>query len=406
MTRAPKFLLIFAMIASAAPLDLSAWKFRKTIPGTRRGALMVAELDRDVYIGSATALADLVVVNDGKEVPFVLETPAAEEAAPAPREERIFDESVVRGVGVQFIIHLKTPVEHHALLLHTGEKNFRRRVRIETSQDGVEWALARGDGAIFNFSQDGREFESNIVEYPVSTRPYLRVTIPGWMKTGDFTAAIVEHKEPQPPAYEVFSRLVPQIAEDPSTRSTLVTVDQGASGLPVSRMQVQVLTLRFQRAVVVETSGDGNNWQYSGQHVIAPESLALPVSGAQRWIRLRIYNRDDESVKIGKLILEGLVSRIKFLAPDEGPYWLYYGNPAASRAREYDLGAVLANGSFREVKTPFGNPENNPAYHPPAGPKKPWSEEHPAILYTVLGGAVLALGIATLRFAARLRTSS
>jgi hypothetical protein len=54
----------------------------------------------------------------------------------------------------------------------------------------------------------------------------------------------------------------------------------------------------------------------------------------------------------------------------------------------------------------LGPAELNPAYRPPPPPKKPWSEQHPAILYTVLGGAVLALGIATFRFASRLRPSS
>ncbi|HTB12071.1 MAG TPA: DUF3999 family protein [Bryobacteraceae bacterium] len=412
MTRAPKFLLIFAVVASATTLDLSQWRYRKSIPLTPGTGLTVVDVDRDVYVGSATALADLLVIHDGKEVPFVIDTPVAEKPAAVPSEERLLDESVIPGLGLLFTIHLKRPVEHHAILLHTGEKNFRKRVRIETSQDGVEWALARSDGAIFNFSQDGREFSSMIVEYPVSTKPFVRVNIIGWMRTGDFGAAIVEHAESRQVAYEVFATLVPQVTEDAVTKSTVVTVDQGVSGLPVSRVLLQVLTLRFQRAAVIETSGDSKNWQYVGQQVIAlargpgftEESLVLPVPGAQRFIRLRIYNRDDRPLQIGKLNLEGQVSEIKFLAPESGSYWLYYGNPAVIRPREYDLGAVIAHQTFREIKTPFNSPEVNPTYRPPASARKPWSEQHPAILYTVLGGAILALGIATLRFMSRLRT--
>jgi hypothetical protein len=411
MNRASKFLLIFGVIASAAPLDLSAWKYRKKISLTPGDALTVVKLDREVYIGSSNSVADLVVIRDGQEVPFIL-TAREAQAAPDRGPERLLDESVVPDAGLQFMIHLKPPTEHNSILLQTDEKNFRRRVRIETSQDGARWAIARDDGAIFNFSQDGREFSSTIVEYPVSTRPYIRVTIFGWTKKGSVAAAMVEHMGARPAIYETFSTLVPQVWEDPATKSTVATVDQGVTGLPVSRIRLETSSPQFQRAVMIETSDDGKQWQFLSQDVIArlpgpdfkEESLEVRASGARRYLRLRIYNRDDQPLQIGHLTLEGLVSELRMLAPGEGPYWLYYGNPAAARLPEYDLSAVLARRSFREVSATLNAGEPNPAYRPPPTPRKPWSEEHPAILYTVLGGAVLALGIATLRFMARLRT--
>jgi hypothetical protein len=404
--------LILAVLATAAPRDLSAWKYRKLIPVTPGDGLGVVKLDRDVYIGSSNEVADLVVIRDGQEVPFLLSTPEREQEE-KHGAERLLDEAVVPGEGLQFTIHLKRPAEYSRILLQTDEKNFRHRVRIETSQDNVRWAIARDDGAIFNFSQDGREFSSTVVQYPVSTRPFLRVTVFGWMKMGAVTAAIVEHKETQLAVYEVFSTLAPQVWEDSATKSTVATVDQGVTGLPISRIRLETLSPQFQRAVAIETSDDGKLWQYLAQDVIArlpgpdfrEESLEVRASGARRYLRLRIYNRDDQPLQIGHLSLEGLVREIKFLAPAEGSYWLYYGNSAA-RLPEYDLRAVLARRSFHEISWTLGAAEANPTYHPPPAPRKPWSEQHPAILYTVLGGAVLALGIATLRFAARLRPSS
>jgi len=413
MIRASKLLLILAAVATAAPRDLSAWKYRKRIPVTPGEGLAVVKLDREVYIGSSNWVADLVVIRDGKEVPFLLSTPETRRED-EPGAERLLDEAVVPGAGLQFTIHLGRPAEHNSVVLHTDEQNFRRRVRIETSQDGVRWAIARDDGAIFNFSQDGREFSSTVVEYPVSTRPYLRVTIFGWTKTGVVTAAIVKQKEPRPAAYEVFSTLTPQVWEDSATRSTVATVDQGVTGLPISRIRLETSSPQFQRAVLIETSDDGRVWHYLAQDVIArlpgpdfrEESLEMSASGARRYLRLHIYNRNDQPLQIGRVNLEGLVSEIKFLVPAEGPYWLYYGNPAATSLPEYDLSAVLARRSFHETSWTPGAAEVNPAYRPPPAPLKPWSEQHPAILYTVLGGAVLALGIATLRFAMRLRPSS
>jgi hypothetical protein len=411
MTRASSVLLIIAVLASAAPLDLSAWKYRKKIPVTPGDGLAVVKLDREVYTGSSSWSADLLVIRDGQEVPFLLNTPETQQG-PATSDVRILNESIVPGTGLQFMIHLKRPAEHDSILLHTDEVNFRNRVRIETSQDGARWGTARNDGAIFNFSQDGREFSSTVVEYPVSTLPFIRVTVFGWSKMGVVTAAIAEHKGARPAPYEVFSTIAPQVWEDAATKSTVATVDQGVAGLPISRLRLETSSPQFQRATMIETSDDGKVWQYLAQDVIErlpgadfrEESLAMHAPGARRYLRLRIYNRDDQPIQIGKISLEGIVSEVKFLAPAQGPYWLYYGNPSAARLPEYDLSAVLARRSFRESSSLLAPAEPNPAYHPPPAPRKPWSEEHPAILYTVLGGAVLALGIATLRFMARLRT--
>jgi hypothetical protein len=411
MNRAAKFLLIFAVFASAESVDLSAWKYRKQIQVTPGDGLAVVKLDREVYVGSSNWVADLIVIRNGQAVPFVLNTPETQQE-PDPLVEKLLDESVVPGTGLQFMIHMRRPTKHNSIQLRTDEKNFRHRVRIETSQDGVRWAVARNDGAIFNFSQDGRDFSSTVVEYPISTRPFLRVTIFGWTKTGAVTAAIVEQQESQPAVYEVFSTLVPQVWEDPATKSTVATVDQGVTGLPISRIRLETTSPQFQRAVTIETSDDGKLWQFLSQDVVAripgpefrEESLEVRASGARRYLRVRIYNRDDQPLPIGRITLTGLVSEIKLLVPAEGPYWLYYGNSSATRLPEFDLSAVLARRSFRELSSTFGPAEPNPTYHPPIPPKKPWSEEHPAILYTVLGGAVLALGIATLRFMARLRT--
>jgi len=404
-------LLFLVVVATAAPLDLSAWKYRKKIPVTPGDGLAVVKLDREVYIGSSNGTADLLVIRSGQEVPFIVRTPGLKEER-AAHVETLLDRSVVPGVGLQFMIHLPTPARHDTIYLQTDEKNFRQRVRVETSQDGRRWAIARNDGAIFNFSQDGRELSSTIVEYPVSTRPYLRITIFGWAKTDMVTSATVDHAESQPAAFEVFSTLVPQVWEDGATKSTVLTVDQGVTGLPVSRIRLETSSPQFQRAVTLETSDDGQNWRYLSQHAIArlpgteftEESLLLPASGANRYLRLRIYNRDDQPLQIGHVTLEGLGSEIEFLAPVEGPYWLYYGNPRAVGLPEYDLSAVLTRRSFREISSALAPAESNPLYHAPPAPRRPWSEQHPAILYTVLGGAVLALGIATLRFMARLRS--
>ena len=413
MTRAPKFLLIFAMIASAAPLDLSAWKYRKRIPLTPGDGLAVVKLDREVYAAIGSRYYKMRVFRDSEEIPYIFGSAGRTLDDRTAGREEIFDQSIVPGVGLQFTVRMAHAGPHNKIEIFTDLKNFRSGVRIETSQDGKRWSVARSDGAIFNFSQDGREFSSTSVEYPVSRRPLLRVTIFGWMKNGLVLGAAVDSHEKQPEVFEVYATATPQISEDSATRSTLAQVDLGITGLPVNRLRLESSSPQFQRAVGVETSDDAQAWTYAGGGTIArlpgpeftEESLTLSASGGRRYFRLRVYNRDDKPIQIGRIQAEGPVNQVKFLAPAQGSYWLYYDGPEPESAMmpEYDLGNVLARQSLPEHIWALDRQEPSPFYHPPPAPKKPWSEQHPAILYTVLGGAVLALGIATYRFAARLR---
>jgi hypothetical protein len=409
MTRAPKFLLVFALLASAAPLDLSAWKYRKRIPLTPSGEMAVVKVDRETFTGAAFDLADLRVVRDGIEVPYYLETLATEGASVSGPVQPI-DLSIVDGPALQFTVNVGR-TEHNQIRIHTTEQNFRQRVRIEASADNRHWATLRNDGAIFDFTQDSRQFSSLDVDFPVSTKPFLRVTIFGWNKVDAVQNVTVGYQVVRPVVRETFATVAPQIIEDAKEQATIATLDLGVEGLPVDHLVLEVGSPRFHRAVDVEVSANGKDWSYLAQGVIArlpgsdftEESLGLFIPEThQRFLRIRIYNRDDQPVQLGRIQLEGLSRYVNFYATAAGDYWLYYGD-ANVRAPVYDLNFSRRFQDVSNHAWTLGPGGPNPAYRPPAAPRKPWSEQHPAILYTVLGGAVLALGIATFRFAARLR---
>jgi hypothetical protein len=411
MNRAPKFLLIFALVASAAPLDLSAWRHRKVIPVTPGDQLAAVKLDREVYSGAEPSLDDLRVLRDGIEVPYIRDSIKRQEDD-VERQQELLDMSVVDG-ALQFTMKVGR-THHNEIRLVTEERNFRQKVRIEASEDNRHWALLRSDGAIFDFTQDSRQFSSLTVEFPVSTKPFLRVTISGWNKVADVQAAFVNNQVSHAAERETLASVSPKFFEDAQTKSTVATLDMGVEGLPIDRLVFEVGSKQFQRAVGVETSADGNDWSYVGQGVIArlpgpdftEEDLTVGIPETHhRYLRVRIYNRDDQPLQMGRVQLEGLIRYVKFIAADAGKYWLYYGNSKV-QAPSYDLPELLARRDhIAEANWTLGAAETNPLYRAPLPPTKPWSEQHPGILYTVLGGAVLALGIATFRFASKLRPS-
>jgi Protein of unknown function (DUF3999) len=412
MTRPPKIrrgLGCAALTAASlwAAFVSSAWHYRKPISLTPGETLAVVKLDREVYSHSAADLADLRILRDNEEVPYVIESLGAT-SRETEHATAILDQSIMPGVGLQFALRLPTSLRHNRIRLATPERNFRRTVRIETSENGRNWSVARTDGAIFDFSQGDRQLSSLWISYPVSTRRFVRVTVLGWNKINTVTAAYLQYTEERPASWETVATVMPTISEDAATQSTLLTMDLGVPGLPVDSIRVETDSRSFHRAVGVEASVDGTDWRYVTQGVIArlpgEETLAIQIPETRnRYLRLRIYNQDDRPLSFGEVELQAVIRHIKFIPTTPGQYWLYYGNPSA-RSPSYDLPILLARRErVAQTDWPAGKQEPNPDYRPPT---QPWSEQHPSILYTVLGVAVLGLGAATLRFALGMRRPS
>ncbi|HEX5790907.1 MAG TPA: hypothetical protein VFY13_07120, partial [Luteolibacter sp.] len=66
-----------------AAIDLKAWAFRKPVVGTTAGVVQI-ELDPEVLAGSQNELADLRLIQNGRQIPFVI-SPARKTASLAPQ---------------------------------------------------------------------------------------------------------------------------------------------------------------------------------------------------------------------------------------------------------------------------------------------------------------------------------
>ena len=195
----------------------------------------------------------------------------------------------------------------------------------------------------------------------------------------------------------------PQPVPDPKTQSTLYTWDLGVAGIPHDELTLEVDTPAFERAAVVESSADGKEWSSLGQGVLwrfaKEQSLTLDfLESHQRFFRLRVYNRDDQPLAVKTATLSVIRAGVKFKTGAGGSYWLHFGN-ANANAPSYDLRDVLAREApLAEAAIAPGPEEPNPAYREPPPPTRPWSEQHPEILYLTLALAVAGMGFVTVRF--------
>ena len=68
------------------------------------------------------------------------------------------------------------PVKNNEIVW-TGGTNFRRRVRLEGSDNGKDWNLIENDAKVMHFQADQRVFDVRRIDYPLSRYRYLRVRV-------------------------------------------------------------------------------------------------------------------------------------------------------------------------------------------------------------------------------------
>lgn len=389
---------LFGVLASAA-FTPSAWRFRQQIPAGSESTISVVPLNAAVYRAARADLADLRVVHDGREAPYILERLSArEEDREIPAE--IVDKSISGG-ALQLTLAARRGDRHNRVRIATPRTNFRQPVTVETSDDNRHWSIARNDAELFDFTEKGYAVSVLSVDYPASTRPYVRLTIAGWRDLDAVSGAWLRFTQKTPAVRVALADLSPKIARDSETRSTVLTLDPGAA-LPCSRLEFEIATPRFSRALEVESSPNGKDWNVAVRGVLArvekSETPALDFPEVHgRYFRIRVFNRDDQPLEFQRVRMLADERRVKFESAGGGNWWLYYGNPEA-KAPEYDLAAVLPHDSAAVVVLKAGSEQTNPDYRPPPPVERPWTERHPTVLYVTLGLAVVVLGAVTIRF--------
>ena len=205
--------------------DAAKWQYRNPVQLRERDLISAIPIDRTIYSRTREDLGDIRLVSNGQEFPYVVRTMRGSleqtELHPA-----ILNQSVRPGAGVQFTADLGRQVRHSRLGIATNEKNFRQRVRIETSDDNRTWLVSRDDGYIFDFSQGDRSISVLTVDYPVTNRRFVRATIFGWSNVQAVSSASVYLREERPAERDVIDTSAPERSEDPKTQSTLLVIDQ------------------------------------------------------------------------------------------------------------------------------------------------------------------------------------
>jgi uncharacterized protein DUF3999 len=385
--------LLLSLFAAAcllrADFDPRHWQTRMPIAVKQPAPVSAIVLDPSVCRVSRATLHDLRIVRAGIEVPYRFEILSASrrqiEFQPA-----ILNQAAIPNIGVRAVLDLNGHPTHNRLRIATTQRNFKEAVHIETSDDGRNWAMARNDGLIFDITATGRQTSALTVDYPMSTRRYVRVTIPGWRHPAYLASAWLTYVKETEAVRDAVSTLTPRTTEDPKAQTTSLVADIGFQGLVYDRLNLAADSGAFSRSVEISTSRDAKEWSFAGQGVISQERVSIDFPDQwNRYVKITIFNRDSAPLKITRVRLSALRRLLQFPSATAGPYWLYSGNPQA-RQPSYDLASLIPAATAASL----GAPQPNPQYRPPI---QPWSDRNPHLLNFVLIAAVAIMGFIAIR---------
>jgi hypothetical protein len=386
------------LAAPAAALDASRHASRATVAVPVAGYAVLPVSPELCHASAATELADLrIAAPDGAEVPWLLR----DRPPVAPVRElavTLLDPVVLPGGGAAATFDLGAGERrHNAIRLDLEGEDFVREARVEASDGSGAWAPA-GGGLVFRVAAAGSREERTTVVYPFSTARFVRVTVAGApglpavrVRGG---AALLLPAEGESPAGMIPLALTGRV-DDAERKHTVLTLDAGGAGVPITAVVVTSGAARFSRRVAVEASEKGDYWTAAGCGVLyragAVESLRIAAATTKRHLRLVIDNGDDPPLPIAAVVAEYRLQELVFAAPRPGEYALLAGCRELVAPR-YDLAEVLA----RETQATLtavtaGAVAANPAFAAAPAPPRPWSERHRVAIGIALAVILLAM---------------
>ena len=417
--------LLLAAVCSGASIDLTKWQCTAevTLEGTT-GEYCALTLTPEIYNVARTDLADIRLIDrDGNQIPYVL-AKDEDRTETVKYNPTILNRSTDTNGNVLATLDFGGQTVKNSIEVETAGDNFRRAVKVEGSNDNVQFFIIVDRAYIFAVSDKNRHRFSTI-DLPSNDYRYIRVTVSP-MTAEETKPAInevlafkIEKKPAQKQAVEMIQT---EHTENVNYHSSNYVYDLKFRRLPVVEIGLNTDDTSFYRCVTIQgrdtatqkvkINSEDNRQRFS--EVEVPwntittdaiyrytdaagkkyERLTLPTrwSDAHRYIRVIVNNYDDQPITIRFASAKMMPHKIIFPAPSDKSAKLYVGNESAGHPH-YDLARRLTNPmQVKTAQAALAGLADNPAAGKTQA-KQPWTEQHKILLLAILVVVVLVLGV-------------
>jgi hypothetical protein len=422
---------LVGMANTAFAFDTTKWKYCAEVTiksGTEEYCRLA--LTPEVYNAARIDLGDIRLADgNGRQVPYVIVKPR-DTVERQQYKPTVINRSTSADKAALVTLDFGEKVIKNSIDVITQGSNFRRAVRVEGSNDNVEFFTLVQRAYVFAVGHNKR-FEQ--VDLPTNDYHYLRITV--WPMTDETESPVIEEMRTFKVVRRFAERQTVEMAtiehqEDEKDRSSIYIYDLAYRRLPISEIELDVAGDSFYRFVTLEGRDEAKRkvqldsedniqrftevevpwerivsdtiYRYSEPSEQKREKLVLhlPTSrNAYRYLRLEISNYDDEPVVVksasAKMIADQMVfpSPVRDTAYESNANLTFYVGSVSEGPPRYDLRDRLNNPS--ELKTRaaiLSGIAENPLFREAGEKPAPWTERHRVLLLIAMAAVVLVLG--------------
>jgi hypothetical protein len=427
MTISRKFITPLVLLVTASnvfAINLAQWKYQSDVTiESGPQEYCVLTLTPEVYNAAGNNLADIRFISpNGEQISYVI----AKEQDITNRENynpAIINHSTDSAGNAVITLDFGGQTIKNTIDVKTSGNNFRRAVKVEGSNDNVQFFTVVNKAYLFAVDNN-RQHRFDRIDLPSNDYRYLRITVSPMageeeqLTINAATAFRVDRKIAQRQSVEM---LQTEHREDEKTSSSIYVYDLHYCNLPIMEIEMDIEDASFHRYVVIEgrdaatrkiiINGEDNRqrfseveadwnmvtcgtiYRYTDSAGQRHERLAVPVpaDAAYRYLKIVIRNYDDKAIMIKSALAKMIPHKVVFPAPAAGTVKLYVGCESAA-SPIYDLARRLTNPLQVSAKTAaISTLGDNPLFGKPGKGKIPWTEQHKILLPAILAVVVLVL---------------
>jgi len=415
--------LLMGTISNVFALDLTKWQYKAEVTvedGTGEYGRLI--LTPEIYDAARLDLADIRLLDaQDRQVPYVL-AKARDITERLKYSPALINRSTNTEGSAMVTLDFGKQVVKNSVEVETGGNNFRRAVKIEGSNDNVEFFTVVEEAYVFAIDYNTR-FEQ--VDLPANDYRYLRITVKPMATEekspviDDVRAHKVEKKFAQRRPVEM---LQVEHSENEKSKSSIYIYDLAYRHLPVSEIELGVADNAFYRCVTVDgrdaatrkvkvDSEDNRQrfkevevrwerivsdtiYRYTEADGKKREKLILRIPSSRRvyrYLKIAVRNYDDRPLTVNSASAKMIADNIVFAAQDDVASALYVGAKSAAKP-QYDLARRLSLPlQVKARMAKLGGITDNPLFGKVEPRTLAWTEKHKVLLWIIMGAVVVVL---------------